>query len=134
MTFDDTNFIIPSKVIESPRTNTAFKNGRSIFCGNGMISPTVFPVVQARVMKAMGSMGDQPIMSKGSMQFLHHSVGLEKEGEEGGQDAINFAVLYKDKDPESCFHDLEKITAIIVTALYELSPGSSVETGIYYFS
>ena len=96
-----------------------------------MLSPTVFPVVQARVMKAMGSRENQPIISKGTMQFLDQSIGLvRREGGEKGRDAINFAVLYKNEDPESCFDDLRKISEIIATAMYDLSPGTSIKTGI----
>ena len=133
VTFDNKEFIIPCKVPESA-TNAIFKNGRTIFCvdGKSMLSPTVFATVQARVLKAMGSKEDQPIMTKGSIQFMHQSVAFAKEGEEEGQDAINFAVAYKDKDQETCFRDLEDITAIIVTTLYSMSPGTTVTTGRYF--
>ena len=131
VTFDDKEFIIPCKVQESNQKKDEFKNGRTIFCVDrkSMMLPTVFPMVQARVMKAMGSRINQPIMSRESMQFLNHAVGLTKEVA-GGRDGINFAVVYKDDDPESCFNDLETITAIVVTTLYELSPGTAVDTGI----
>ena len=130
VTFDDTEFFIPCKVLQSTKM-AEFKNGKSIFCvdGNSMLSPTVFHVVQARIMKAIGSQENQPILSKGSMQFLHRVIGLAKEKEEGDRDAINFAVVYKHEDPEACFHDLEKITTIVVTTMYELSPGTSIATG-----
>ena len=131
VTFDGSKFIIPAKVPEqqssSPRPK--FKKGRSIFCvdGKSMLSPTVFPVVQVRIMKELGSTGYQPIICKGSMQYSNQTVGLAKQFDE--KDAINVAVEYNDGDAEASFNDLEKITGIIVTALYELSPGTAIETG-----
>ena len=136
VTFDDTEFIIPCKVRKSVNVKEEFKNGRSIFCidGKSMLSPTVVPVVQARIMKSIGSMENQPIMSNDSIQFLHQVIGLAKEKEGSGRDAVNFAVVYKDEDPEASFHDLEKITAIVVTTMYEFSPGTSIATGIHLLS
>ena len=134
VTYDNEEFLIPCKVPENT-IHATFKNGRSVFCVDekSMLSPTVFPVVQARIMKAMGSRENLLIMTKGSMQFQHHTIALAKEGEDEGQDAINFAVVYKDKDPEACFRDLEEITTIVVTTLYSLSPGTTVTTGTYLF-
>ena len=84
-------------------------------------------------MKVMGLKNDNPLMTmtKGFMEFKHQTIALAKEGEEEGQNAINFAVVYKDEDPESCYRDLEEITDIIVTTLYSVSPGTSVTTGIF---
>ena len=134
VTFDDTEFFIPCKVQESTKVETTFKNGRSIYCNDrkSMLSPTVFPTVQARVIKVMGSRENQPIMTRGSMQFLDQAIGLVKGGGEDGRDAINFAVNYKSKDPESCFDDLRKISVIISTTINELSPGTSIRTGIMF--
>ena len=134
VTFDDTEFFIPCKVLQSTNVAQEFKNGRSVLCVDrkSMLSPTVLPVVQARVMKAIGSIANQPIISKGSMKFQFRVIGLAKEQEEDGRDAINFAVVYEDEDPEASFHDLEKITTIVVTTMYELSPGTSIATGTYW--
>ena len=133
VTFDNKEFIIPCKVQGTTMMNPSFSNIRSIFCVDtkSMLSPTVFPIVQARVMKVMGSRDNQPIMTEGSMQFMDREIALVQEGQKEGQVAINFAVEYKEKDPEACYRDLEKITAIIVTTLYSISPGTSVRTGIY---
>ena len=133
VTFDDKEFIIPCKVQKSNQIKDKFKNGRTIFCVDekSMLSPTIVPTVQARIMKAMGSRYNQPIVSRGFMQFLDQAVGLTKEEE--GRDAINFAVVHTDEDTESCFNDLEKITGIVVTTIYDLSPGTAVETGISLF-
>ena len=134
MTFDNERFIIPSKVCDRT-VDATFKNGRSVFCvdGKSILSPTAFPTVQARVMKTMGSTVNNPIMAvtKTFIEFQHQTIALTKEGEEEGQNAINFAVVYKDEDPEACYRDLEEITAIIVTTLYSVSPGTSIMTGIY---
>ena len=94
-----------------------------------MLSPTVFPTVQVRIMREFGSARDQPTISKGFIEFSNQTVGLAKDFDE--KDAINVAVEYNDDDAEASFKDLEKITGIIVTTLYELSPGTSIEIGNY---
>ncbi|XP_072046623.1 death-associated protein kinase dapk-1-like [Amphiura filiformis] len=130
VTFNDINFVIPAKAPkESGISKAKFQKGRSIFCDDdrSMLSPVVFPTIQARIMKAFGSESNQPIVSLGSMQFANETLALVKQYEE--RDAINFAVEYKDEDAELCYNDLEKMTSIIVSTMYELSPGTSIATG-----
>ena len=64
------------------------------------------------------------------MQYSNQTVGLAKQFDE--KDAINVAVEYNDGNAAASFNDLEKITGIIVTTLYELSPGTAIKTGKFH--
>ncbi len=131
VTFDGRNYIIPTKIPPERRGRSAseFTKGRSIFCADSrsMVSPGVFPIIQTKLMKAFGSEIDQPTLTTQSVQFAKQTIALEKQL--NGRDAINFAIDYQDMNAELCYEDLNRMTNIIVLTMYEISPGTSIETG-----
>ena len=135
--FDRDRYIIFAKLQDDNATlqltkGMKFSRGISIYLSDNktMFLPGLFPAIQARVMKRLGSdeKGHPPI-TLSALKFVGHSEGMVQLT--NNKEVIKVAVTSADQgNLKGSYEDLEVLASLIEATLLELSPGTSVKKGI----
>ncbi|XP_072015116.1 uncharacterized protein [Amphiura filiformis] len=93
-----------------------------------MFTPGLYPAVQARIMKRIKIEENRlPSITQRALKFAKKEEGLIELS--SNKEIIKYVVGTNDDNLEKCYQDLEDVSAIIETALLEVSCGTTTQTG-----
>ncbi|XP_072045771.1 uncharacterized protein [Amphiura filiformis] len=104
--------------------------GVCIFCKDKrtMFTPGLYPAVQARIMKKIKVQANRlPSITQQALKFVKKEEGLIELS--SSREIIKYVVGTNDDNLEKCHQDLEAVSAIIETALLEVSCGTKIKKG-----